>query len=238
MYGLVNIVNGHSRIGSSGDLWRRLLNYQQPGYLKAYPHLLIVRAILKHGISHFVIVILELTPRKNAYVIEQQLIDNAKPLYNIVLDIAGGRVNQGKNKTVSVWTPERRELQSLRQIGSRNTFYGIHHTVEAKAALRQHALTRTTPTKPTHKVEARDINTGITTFDTSLRKASEALNVSHTHRRKFNGRCYYNHHITIHKLARVDALGALFAFYLSPLFSFTFLKALVALIVSFLRVFF
>lgn len=208
VYGFINVTNGNYYIGSGVYLWFRLLDYQQPWYLKMKMHLPIIRAISKYGLDNFIIVILEFTTREEAVSAEQVYINKFNPAYNI-LQTAGNSLGykhteESKAKisstmTGSKWTDERRTEHSQRQTGSGNTFYGKNHTDEAKALLRAHALARTTSPKPTHLVEARDIVTGITTTYSSLRKAGEALGVSHSHLRKFNGRNYKGHHITIYK---------------------------------------
>jgi len=211
VYGFINLTNGNCYIGSGVDLWLRLLDYQQRWYLKSKGHLPIIRAILKYGMSNFIVVILEFTTRLDAITAEQTYINKYKPVYN-VLQVAGstlGYKHSDKSKLKisegmidTTWTDERREGHSQRQTGSGNTFYGKNHTAEAKALLQAQALARTTSHKPAHQVEVRDIDTGITTTYASLRKAADALGVSHSHLRKFNGLCYNNHHITIHKVSK------------------------------------
>lgn len=61
IYCLVNNINGNIYIGSGLNLFNRLLDYSQPGYLKTKSNLLIVKAILKYGIENFTILILEFT---------------------------------------------------------------------------------------------------------------------------------------------------------------------------------
>lgn len=144
VYGFINVTNGNYYIGSGVYLWFRLLDYQQPWYLKMKMHLPIIRAISKYGLDNFIIVILEFTTREEAVSAGQVYINKFNPAYNI-LQTAGnslGYKHTDKSKakisstmTGSKWTDERRTEHSQRQTGSGNTFYGKNHTDEAKALL-------------------------------------------------------------------------------------------------------
>lgn len=55
-----NKTNGHDYVVSSGDLWARMTDYRQPGYLEKRNTYPIVRALRKYGLNNFELYILEL----------------------------------------------------------------------------------------------------------------------------------------------------------------------------------
>lgn len=61
IYALVNKVNGKSYIGSTVNLYNRILDYQQRSYLASKSTLVIVWAIQKHGFNSFDVYLLEYT---------------------------------------------------------------------------------------------------------------------------------------------------------------------------------
>ena len=59
VYCWVNNVNGKYYIGSGDPLYVRLSDYYQPWYLLSRFNLYIVRALVKHGMTNFSLIILE-----------------------------------------------------------------------------------------------------------------------------------------------------------------------------------
>lgn len=84
IYALINTVNGKCYIGSSINLYTRLLDYYQPGYIASGAKRHINRAIKNAGIESFIIIILEYIAVDDLHVSEQAWIDNFKPEYNVL----------------------------------------------------------------------------------------------------------------------------------------------------------
>lgn len=83
VYCWFNNVNGKYYIGSGDPLYLRLSDYYQDWYYLARASTLIVRALLKYGITNFSLVILEYTYSDGLIECEQKWIDSLKPVYNL-----------------------------------------------------------------------------------------------------------------------------------------------------------
>jgi len=82
VYCWANKANGKFYVGSGDPLYLRLSDYYQPWYLLARTNLYVVRALSKHGLSNFSLVILEYTSSEDLIACEQKWIDLLKPEYN------------------------------------------------------------------------------------------------------------------------------------------------------------
>ena len=71
VYGFINNVTGNCYIGSGVDLYNRIRDYSQPWYLTSRSNVPIVRAIQKHGLDNFTLVLLEFTSPEDAVPAEQ-----------------------------------------------------------------------------------------------------------------------------------------------------------------------
>lgn len=70
-------------IGSGDPLYRILYYYYKPSSFSAKPGLYILRALSKHGMTNFSLLILEYTDSDNLISCEQKWIDLLKPDYNL-----------------------------------------------------------------------------------------------------------------------------------------------------------
>lgn len=185
VYCWFNKVNGKYYIGSGDPLYLRLSDYYQDWYYLARASTYIVRALSKHGMANFSLVILEYTSSGDLIKSEQKWIDLLKPVYNLN--------PQAGNSKGYVHTPESieklrslalgrkhndqvKKLMSESRKGINNNFYGKKHTPEALISMKEAALNRTKLTKPGIEVEITDIETKLTTTYESIRKAAFAIN--------------------------------------------------------------
>jgi group I intron endonuclease len=88
VYALYSPLSGEYYIGSSINLWRRLLCYGHASWLNKYYHLPIGKAIAEYGFSNMIIIVLSYTAPGAQIESEQSFIDLYKPVYN-VLKVAG-----------------------------------------------------------------------------------------------------------------------------------------------------
>jgi len=115
IYCWVNKVNGNSYVGSGLSLYKRISNYYQPSYFKREANLLIVKAIKKHGLENFALVILEYTDAKILIEREQYWIDKIEPAYNMI-------------KTPGIIFSSDHHRKTIDRKGIRNSFWGKKHT--------------------------------------------------------------------------------------------------------------
>lgn len=82
-----HLITGKTYIGSSIDLGRRFRDYYKYSFLTHVKNksMLIYKALLKHGYSHFKLEILEYCAVENIRAREQYYLDTLKPEYNILL---------------------------------------------------------------------------------------------------------------------------------------------------------
>lgn len=166
IYCWVNKINGNAYIGSAHSLYKRISNYYQASYYKRESNLVIIRAIKKHGLENFALVILEYTDIETLIEREKYWIDKIEPAYNMI-----------KNPTIIFSSAKHR--QKIDRTGSNNSFYGKKHTPENRAKMREVALKRTRSHSPCVTVEITDNLTGTTTEYSSMTKAAQALGQSH-----------------------------------------------------------
>jgi group I intron endonuclease len=188
VYALVNNINGNAYIGSGVDLYSRLRDYHQPWYLASRTNLVIVRAINKYGMENFTLVVLEFTTPELAVPSEQIWIDSHSPEYNTsptassslgVKHTEQGKIKIREGMTGKARSQDVREAMSQRQTGSGNTFFGMSHTDESKALLREAALARIFLPKAGYAVTVVDTLTNNKSQSyKSLREASLALKCS------------------------------------------------------------
>jgi group I intron endonuclease len=116
VYRWTNLKNGKTYIGSSINIFSRLITYYNINYLLKN-NMTIYRSILKYGYSNFSFEILEYCDPEKAIEREQHFLDMLKPQYNI-LKKAGSSlgfkhsfedIEKMKNR---IWTPEHKEKRS------------------------------------------------------------------------------------------------------------------------------
>jgi group I intron endonuclease len=86
VYYLVNLINGHSYIGSSINLAGRMRNYLNNTFLKNKKHsnMPIVKALLKYGQDNFAVLIVEYVDVKKLTIRETYYITLLLPYYNVL----------------------------------------------------------------------------------------------------------------------------------------------------------
>lgn len=136
-------------------MYERISDYYSQYYLNRTKFSsLISRAILKHSIESFVLIIIDVNPADLAAA-EQKWIDLLSPPYNQQLNV--GKVY-------------------VHKVGSRtSSFLGQKHTPEAIKLFTEYALARPFPHKPGYEFIVTDNTTGISTSYTSIRKGVEAM---------------------------------------------------------------
>lgn len=149
-------VNGNMYVGSAINLRARVGDYFQPAYIRDRQHLPIVRAMQKHGMDNFSLIILEFNNKKNLIISEQYWIDSIVPIYNI-LKIANSWLGHKHLETTKqkiyesrlgkTHSNETRIAMSLNRQKEKNSFFGKKHTAKTKELLRQAALNRTKPSR-------------------------------------------------------------------------------------------
>jgi len=166
IYCWVNKVNGNTYVGSGLSLYKRISNYYQPSYYLREANLLIVKAINKHGLDNFALVILEYTHAKFLIEREQYWIDKIEPAYNMI-------------KTPGIIFSSDHHRKTIDRKGIRNSFWGKKHTDETKLKMKAIALKRATSNAPSTTVEVTDCLTNTTIVYSSISKAALALGHSH-----------------------------------------------------------
>jgi len=157
------MVNGNTYVGSGHSLYKRISNYYQPGYYKREPDLLIIRAILKHGLNSFSLVVLEYTDLKTLIPREQYWMDTLEQAYNMI-----------KTAGPLLRSEEQRFNRSLDRKGIRNSFYGKTNSEETKAIFRAAALNKNYH-PITISVEITDLWTNKKEVFSSISKAAKGL---------------------------------------------------------------
>jgi group I intron endonuclease len=185
VYCWFNNVNGKFYIGSGDPLYLRLSDYYQDWYYIARASIYIVRALSKHGMANFSLVILEYTTSDNLIKCEQKWIDLLNPEYNLnrLAGNSSGYVHTPesieKMRTLALGrkhSEQVKKLMSESRKGVNNNFYGKKHTIESIDLIRTAALKRTKLNKPGIEVEITDLETKLTTTYESIRKAANAIN--------------------------------------------------------------
>jgi group I intron endonuclease len=144
-------------IGSAVNLRARMSDYYQSSYIKDRKHLPIVRAMQKHGMDQFSLIILEFNNKENLIQSEQYWIDFITPSYNI-LTIAGSWLNhkhseESKQKISTSRQGKIHDIEtkvniSLTRQKENNPFYGKTHSDETKAIMSVYQSSRTKDPNP------------------------------------------------------------------------------------------
>jgi len=125
-------------VGQAGDLAKRYLDYNRPGYISTLnknKNSIIGRAFEKYGYPCFSFTILEYCPMSDLTLREQYYFDRLNPAYNILKKAIA--LPRGYNRR-----EETKQLQSLKKRGELNPLYGKSHSKETKEIMRQKALGR------------------------------------------------------------------------------------------------
>lgn len=185
VYCWFNNVNGKFYIGSGDPLYVRLSDYYQDWYYLARISTYIVRALSKHGMDNFSLVILEYCTSDDLIYCEQKWIDLLKPEYN--LNPLAGNSKGYKHTPESIekirsqvlgrkHSDQVKKVMSESRKGINNNFYGKKHSTETLDLFRNIALNRTKLPKAGVEVEITDLETKLTTTYESIRKAAFAIN--------------------------------------------------------------
>jgi len=143
VYCLVNLINGHTYIGSSINLANRMRNYLNNTFLKNIKNrnMPIAEALLKYGQNHFALLIVEYVDVKELTLRETYFITTLLPYYNVLkqgYSSLGYKHTEetkrmlselAKNRTHS---DETKALISRALTGENNPFYNKNHSVESK----------------------------------------------------------------------------------------------------------
>lgn len=166
-------------------MFNRLSDYYQDWYYLSRASTYIVRALLKHGVNNFSLVILEYTTSEDLIWCEQKWIDLLRPEYNLAPQAGNSKgyvhTVESKEKICSMvlgrkLSDEVKKLMSESRKGINNNFYGKKHTTEALNSMKDAALNRSKLSKPGVEVEITDLKTNIITTNESIRKAAKAIN--------------------------------------------------------------
>jgi group I intron endonuclease len=178
VYVLYCFKTGRYYIGSSVNIYLRVSDYIQPAYQAARPNHPIIRAILKHGLENFQVLLLNECPSSDVRAAEQGAIDLYKPDYN-QLKIVGSSVGFNhsdetkaklrEQQTGTVRSDDSRARQAATITGAGNHRYGIIRSDEEKEYLRMVALARPTSNKPSDAIIVEHTNTGLSTEYRSIR---------------------------------------------------------------------
>lgn len=175
VYCWVNTVNDSKYVGSSKNLYRRLLQYFNTEYLLKHENMVICRALLKHGYSKFNLEILEYCDSKDLMKGEQYYINLLNPEYNILKK--AGSLLGFKHKE------ETRGKMSISKLGEKNPMFGkigAKHPMFGKTGDKNPMYGKPRPDgsgSPSQKIEVIDIKNNITTIYDSISAAALALNI-------------------------------------------------------------
>lgn len=178
IYCWVNKVNGSKYVGSSNNIYRRLLQYFNTEYLLKHDNMVICRALLKHGYSNFDLEILEYCDNKDVIEREQYYIDLLNPEYNI-LKKAGSLLGFKHSE-------ETMAKMSISKTGEKNHMFGKigeKHPMFGKTGDKNPMFGKPRPEgsgSPSQQIQVIDIENNITTQYVSISAAALALNINPT----------------------------------------------------------
>lgn len=143
VYCLVNLINGHTYIGSSVNLATRMRNYLNTSFLNndKNNNMPIVKALFKYGHNNFSVLIIEYVSVEKLTIRETYYITEFLPYYNVLkqgYSSLGFKHTEETKKMLSELAKNRthsdktKVLISRALIGENNPFYGKHHSVESK----------------------------------------------------------------------------------------------------------
>jgi hypothetical protein len=160
IYCWVNNVTGNCYVGKANNLYLRISNYFQSNHILTHMGTsLICRAIHKHNITSFSLVILEVNPA-NLAAAEQHWIDLLHPEYNVITNV------------LVDYDPATRKPD---RFGANNSFFGRQHTDATKKILSESALKRPTPNNPGFEFIITDTVNGTSQQYTSIRTGVKAM---------------------------------------------------------------
>jgi len=187
VYAWLNKTNGKLYVGSGDPIYRRISDYYKPSSFLARPGVYILRALSKHGMVNFELLILEYADSENLIACEQKWIDLLKPDYNLNPLAKSSKgykhtietLEKLKNRIISFETKlkmSKSAKERLKREGKLSPFEGKKHTEKSLALLKAAAFNRTKLHKVGVEVEITDLETKLTTTYESIRKAAKAIN--------------------------------------------------------------
>ncbi|CAZ83565.1 unnamed protein product [Tuber melanosporum] len=143
VYYLVNLINGHSYIGSSMNLAGRMRNYLNNTFLKHKKNcnIPIVEALLKYGQDNFAVLIIEYVDVKELTIRETYFLRKLLPYYNVLkqgYSSIGYKHTEATKQMLSelaknrIHSDQTKALISRALTGENNPFYNKTHSVETK----------------------------------------------------------------------------------------------------------
>jgi group I intron endonuclease len=143
VYCLVNLINGHTYIGSSINIAGRMRSYLNNSFLKSKnnSNMPIVSALLKYGQNNFALLIVEYVDIKELTMRETYFITELLPYYNVLKEgysSVGFKHTEATKELLSelaknrVHSDKTKALISKALIGENNPFYNKTHSVETK----------------------------------------------------------------------------------------------------------
>jgi group I intron endonuclease len=150
----------------------------------ARTNLYVVRALSKHGLSNFSLVILEYTSSEDLIACEQKWIDLLKPEYNTnpTAGSSKGYIHTAESiEKMCIAGLGRKHTEGVRlamsesRKGKNNAFFGKTHSDQSLALIKAAANNRIKSAVPGLEVEITDLETKLTTTYESIRKAAVAI---------------------------------------------------------------
>ena len=143
IYCLINLINGHSYIGSSNNLAGRMRNYLNDAFLnnKKNSNMPIIKALLKYGQNNFAVLIIEYVNFDKLAIRETHFISKLLPYYNVLKEgysSVGYKHTEATKDMLSelaknrVHSDQTKVLISAALIGKNNPFYNKTHSWESK----------------------------------------------------------------------------------------------------------
>jgi|SRR5690606_11459251 len=143
VYCLVNLINGHTYIGSSINIAGRMRSYLNNSFLKSKnnSNMPIVSALLKYGQNNFALLIVEYANIKELTMRETYFITKLLPYYNVLkqgYSSVGYKHTEATKELLSelaknrIHSDQTKALISKALTGENNPFYNKTHSVESK----------------------------------------------------------------------------------------------------------
>lgn len=143
VYCLVNLINGHTYIGSSINIACRMRNYLNNAFLnnKKNSNMPIVKALLKYEQSNFAVLIVEYSGINELIIRETHWISKLLPYYNVLkqgYSSVGYKHTEATKEMLSELAKNRthsdqtKALISIALTGDNNPFYNKTHSDESK----------------------------------------------------------------------------------------------------------
>lgn len=146
VYCLVNLINGHTYIGSSNNIASRMRNYLNNAFLNRIKNsnMPISKALLKYGQNNFAVLIVEYVDSSELTTRETYFISQLLPYYNVLkqgYSSTGYKHTEATKKALSdlgknrVHTDNTKALLSTASMGENNPFYNKTHSVKSKLSM-------------------------------------------------------------------------------------------------------